>query len=264
MNSNALYTDLSGYYDLMCADINYEGQSAMVCRLHQLFGGEAYRRSGSRHLDLACGSAPHIEHFIHFGYDSSGLDINQPMLDLAHARCPSASFAVGDMCDFTAEQPYDLITCFLYSIHYSGSTEQLLRCFAKVHDALAEGGVFCFNVVDKEKISNALSQRHFAESAGSQFSFQSGWFYGSSGDRQTLQLRIDKTTAGVTESWRDEHAMVAFNFAELQAYLEPLFDVHLFEHDEQKIIPWDQSSGNAVVVCVKRAGEVLSNCSEAA
>ncbi|MFO8142798.1 MAG: SAM-dependent methyltransferase, partial [Marinobacter sp.] len=38
MPPNALYTDLSGYYDLMCADIDYRAQSNGVRRLHQLFG----------------------------------------------------------------------------------------------------------------------------------------------------------------------------------------------------------------------------------
>ncbi len=251
MSSNALYTDLSAYYDLMCADIDYQAQSTMARRLHQLFG------SGSRHLDLACGTAPHIEHFIHFGYDSSGLDINQPMLDLAQRRCPSASFAMKDMCNFTVEQPFDLITCFLYSIHYSGNTAQLQQCFASVYAALNDGGVFCFNVVDKDKINNALSQRHSVENEGSTFAFQSGWFYGHGGDQQTLRLRIDKTTAGVTESWRDEHAMVAFSFADLQGYLAALFEVYLFEHDDQKILPWNTTSGNAVVVCVKKPGAGL-------
>lgn len=32
-----LYTDLSGYYDLMCADIDYPEQSSGVRRLNQLF-----------------------------------------------------------------------------------------------------------------------------------------------------------------------------------------------------------------------------------
>ncbi|MFQ3187716.1 MAG: ubiquinone/menaquinone biosynthesis C-methylase UbiE, partial [Marinomonas primoryensis] len=55
MSNNALYTDLSGYYDLMCADINYQAQSNSTHRLQQIFGN-----SGQRHLDLACGTGPHI------------------------------------------------------------------------------------------------------------------------------------------------------------------------------------------------------------
>ena len=38
MSHNAIYTDLSGYYDLMCADIDYPAQSQCVQRIHQLFG----------------------------------------------------------------------------------------------------------------------------------------------------------------------------------------------------------------------------------
>ncbi len=65
MSSNALYTDLSAYYDLMCADIDYQAQSHCVRRLHQLFGNQ-----GRRHLDLACGTGPHVRHFLDFGYRS--------------------------------------------------------------------------------------------------------------------------------------------------------------------------------------------------
>ena len=85
MPGTAIYTDLSGYYDLMCADIDYGAQSSAVQRLQQLFGN-----GGRRHLDLACGTGPHVRHFIDAGYDSSGLDINQPMLDRATLRCPEA------------------------------------------------------------------------------------------------------------------------------------------------------------------------------
>lgn len=107
MSVNALYTDLSGYYDLMCADIDYHAQSNAIRRLHQLFGNE-----GSRHLDLACGTGPHVRHFMDFGYASRGLDINQPMLDMAASRCPEAQFTLQDMSAFEVSEPLDLITCF--------------------------------------------------------------------------------------------------------------------------------------------------------
>jgi hypothetical protein len=46
-------------------------------------------------------------------------------------------------------EPVGRITCFLYSIHYSDTIERLKACIAAVHNALAVGGVFCFNAVDK-------------------------------------------------------------------------------------------------------------------
>lgn len=246
MPGNALYTDLSGYYDLMCADIDYRAQSHAIHRLQQLFGN-----AGNRHLDLACGTGPHVRHFIDAGYCSSGLDINQPMLDRASARCPEAQFSLQDMCGFTLAEPVDLITCFLYSIHYSAGIERLKACIASVHAALAANGVFCFNAVDKHKIDNALFVTHTARHAEGLFSFSSGWNYSGDGEQQSLKLLIERRVAGATQVWRDEHPMVAMSFAELQALLQPYFEVHVLEHDYQKIMPWNTSSGNALFVCVK-------------
>ena len=246
MSVTALYTDLSGYYDLMCADIDYQAQSHSIRRLHQMFGN-----GGNKHLDLACGTGPHVRHFLDFGYQSSGLDINQPMLDRAKIRCPEAQFYLQDMADFNVDRPMDLITCFLYSIHYNAGIQKLQNCITQVHRALAAGGVFCLNVVDKNKIDNALFMKHQVEQGEALFIFSSGWCYSGTGEQQQLKVSIEKNTALESQIWHDEHPMVAISFAELQEVLQPYFEVHLFEHDYQKIIPWNKSSGNAIVVCVK-------------
>ena len=248
MSFNALYTDLSGYYDLMCADIDYQTQSQGAIRLVQFFGN-----GGLKHLDLACGTGPHIEHFLAAGFDCTGLDLNQPMLDLAKQRCPQAQFLQQNICDFQLEQPVDVITCFLYSLHYAGDTAGLTACIQKVLAALTPGGVFCFNAVDKDKIDNKATVRHQATEGHNDFVFESAWAYPGNGDRQSLNLRISKTSHGITEQWQDQHPMVAVSFAELRALLEPEFEVILLEHDYQKIVPWDLSSGNALFVCIKTA-----------
>lgn len=247
MSANALYTDLSGYYDLMCADIDYPAQSSSIRRLDQMFG-----TGGKTHLDLACGTGPHVQHFIEFGYQSAGLDINQPMLDIAKLRCPAAQFSLQDMSAFSVTEPVDLITCFLYSIHYNADLEKLTDCLASVHKALKPNGVFCFNGVDKHKIDNNLFAKHSAKQANEVFTFSSGWHYPGTGDAQSLKVSIEKTSAQGSQIWHDEHTMVAFSFTQLQRILHPYFDVHIFEHDYEKIMAWDNHSGNAILVCVKR------------
>jgi len=130
MSETVLYTDLSAYYDLMCADINYQAQSDSIARLNRMFGN-----GGIQHLDLACGTGPHIRHFLDKGYQSQGLDLNQPMLDKAKVRCPEADFSLQNMCSFEVDQPVDLITCFLYSLHYCGDLEPLSLCIEAVNNA---------------------------------------------------------------------------------------------------------------------------------
>lgn len=246
MSANALYTDLSGYYDLMCADIDYQAQSHFIKRLHQIFGNGA-----NTHLDLACGTGPHVRHFINFGYTSSGLDINQPMLDRAAIRCPEAQFTLQNMSEFTVAQQQDLITCFLYSIHYCDGIEKLKACIISVHNALKAGGMLCFNAVDKNTINNDSFVKHTATSENSLFTFSSGWHYSGTGEKQSLKLRIEKTTSDETFIWNDEHPMVALSFTELKAVLQPYFEIHIFEHNYEQITPWNGNSGNAIFACVK-------------
>lgn len=78
------------------------------------------------------------------------------MLDIAEVRCPEAKFSVQNMSNFEVTEPLDLITCFLYSIHYNDGLEKLKECIESVHRALKPEGIFCFNVVDKDKINNDL------------------------------------------------------------------------------------------------------------
>ncbi|ALZ75257.1 class I SAM-dependent methyltransferase [Rheinheimera sp. F8] len=246
MTATALYTDLSGYYDLMCADINYQAQSDTVHRIDQFFGN-----GGKRHLDLACGTGPHIRFLLDLGYQSAGLDLNQPMLELAQQRCPEADFSCQNMCEFSVSQPVDLITCFLYSLHYSQTIAGLTACIRQAHQALNAGGVFCFNAVDKSQIDNASVVSHQTQQATSRFVFTSGWFYPGHGEQQQLRLRIEKTENDQTEIWQDAHPMVAVTFAQLQQLLAPYFDVQILQHDYDKLVAWDGMSGNALFVCVK-------------
>lgn len=246
MSKNMLYTDLSGYYDLMCADIDYQAQSSGIHRLHKIFGD-----GGHTHLDLACGTGPHVRNFIDFGYQSSGLDINQPMLSRAAMRCPEAQFYLQDMSCFKASESFDLITCFLYSIHYNANLKKLKQCLTSIHQALKINGVFCFNVVDKNKINNKSLAKYTTKQGETIFNFSSGWNYSGLGENQLLKVNIEKITAIETLQWQDEHPMVAFSFYELIEILKPYFEIHVFEHDYEKIIPWNNTSGNAIFTCIK-------------
>lgn len=244
--NTALYTDLSVYYDLMCADIDYRSQSDFVRRVHQIFGN-----GGKQHLDLACGTGPHIRHFIDYGYQCQGLDINQPMLDIAQHRCPQATFTLGNMSQFALAEKVDLITCFLYSLHYCQDLNMLSDCIKCVYDALTPGGMFCFNSVDKTTIDNNKMEQHCAQLAGSEFKFTSAWHYPGQGNQQSLFLSIEKSAHDEHQSWQDRHSMVALNFDELQRLLSPYFELSIFQHDYSSLLPWDKQSGNGIFACVK-------------
>src|SRR5699024_1778948 len=130
-----------------------------------------------------------------FGFTCSGLDLNQPMLDLAQQRCPEASFSLQDMNSFNVSAPQDLITCFLYSLHYSCNINNLKTCLQQVHHALSPSGFFCFNAVDKNKIDNHSAVTYTTTLHISQLPFTSNLYYNGASDTQALQLRIEKISS---------------------------------------------------------------------
>jgi SAM-dependent methyltransferase len=247
MPKPALYTDLSNYYDLMCSNIDYAEQCAGAYRIHQVFGG-----GGCEYLDLACGTGPHIEHFLAYGYAATGLDIHAPMLERAALRVPKARFSLQDMTQFTFAQSFDFITCFLYSAHYCYPSSAFLSLLQRVFNVLNPQGVFCFDVVDKNTIANDEGYKHSLLVDDQQFHFSSRWAYCGEGDKLDLHLCIERQMGGQTELWQDLHTMVALDIPTLQRLLEQVgFRVILLERDFTRLVPWGGHTGNIIVVCVK-------------
>ena len=247
MSDTALYTDLARYYDLMCADINYQEQSQHAFRLHRLLGA-----GGNEYLDLACGSGPHVEQFIAMGYNATGLDLNAPMLSIAAQRCPTATFSLQDMSEFSFAQRFDLITCFLYSMHYCYPTEKFQAAAARAYAALNPGGVIYFDAVDKNTIANDQGVSHEHAQGDDVFRFQSRWFYKGNGDLLDLFLRIHKKNGTKQERWQDHQKKLALNKNSMQKILIKIgFEVTVLKRNFDRIEIWDGVAGNVIFVCVK-------------
>lgn len=245
-----LYADLSGYYDQFCSDVNYQEQCEFSLRAFDCFGASG----GRDYLDLACGTGQHLRHMADFGFTPTGLDYNQAMLDQAALRCPEAQLVCCDMAALDQLEAFDLITCFLYSIHYSHPTTAVAETLWRAHRALKPGGLMIFDAVDKRGITphnDVISQ---AEDGSARLSFQSGWRYRGEGEVLDLELCITREDASGTRCWRDHHTMTAITLPEMRDLLEGAgFEVTLLEHDYGSMRAWDGASFNAIVAAFKPA-----------
>jgi len=249
MTAPSLYADLSHYYDLLCSDINYREQSEFALRANQCLGN-----GGRQYLDMACGSGVLLEHFFRAGFECSGLDISADMLALAAERCPEAQLMCADMSDLQAADSLDLITCFLYSIHYCASIAKLQQTFQSVFAALAPGGMFCFDAVDKDQVANDQGHVHRTQVPNGHLRFQTRWHYSGAGDRLNLHIDIQETIDGRQRHYSEQHAMTAVSVSALQRMLQEAgFEVTVLEHDFARLSQWQGTSGNVVFCAVKAA-----------
>ncbi len=240
-----LYADLSGYYDQFCAEVDYAEQCAFAERAFECFA----LSGGREYLDLACGTGQHLLHMLNRGFAGTGLDNSAAMLELAQARCPAAHFLLCDLAAFEQVARFDLITCFLYSIHYSHPTAALQQTLFRAWQALKPGGLLLFNTVDAGGINNQRSTMTTVIDGDVQLSFESGWRYRGEGETLDLLLGITRESAAEgLKRWTDHHTMTAITLPQLQAMLTDIgFEVTLLEHDYQRLLPWNGKSFNALV-----------------
>lgn len=243
----ALYTDLSGYYDRFCLDVDYAAQAAAAARIARTFGS----RPGQSCLDLACGTGQLLAQLQRHGYRGTGLDNSQAMLDLAAARCPGADWLCCDLAAFDLHGRFDLITCFLYSMHYSHPRAALRETLRRAFAALAPGGVLLFDLVDVAGIGARDAVSQLAE-GDVRFTFRSGWRYAGHGETMDLHVAIERADAQGVQHWQDRHAMTAIGIAEVRAAMDTLgFGVTVLERDFERLREWDGASFNVLMVGTK-------------
>jgi SAM-dependent methyltransferase len=100
-------------------------------------------------VDLGCGSGILVGIVSDAGYEAVGIDISADTIELAKRNAPHASLSVGSLLDL--ELPHAIaVTAIGEALNYAtdprAGLEELERLASRVHDALAPGGVFLFDV----------------------------------------------------------------------------------------------------------------------
>ena len=131
-----LYADLSGYYDGFCHEVDYAEQAAFAERAFACFGVS----EGRACMDLACGTGQLLAQLGTRGFTLSGLDNSAEMLAVTAVRCPAAELVLCDLAGFEHKDRFDLMTCFLYSLHYSHPVSSLAKTLRRALPALQAGG----------------------------------------------------------------------------------------------------------------------------
>lgn len=123
---------------------------------------------GRRMLDLACGTGTVAMHFARQGWQVTGIDASEAMLEKAREKLGdgpgdttdgearetasetsgdrSVELLCGDMRSFALAEPVDLVTCNSDSINHLAGEEDLAATFNSVAAALVPSGVFIFDI----------------------------------------------------------------------------------------------------------------------
>jgi SAM-dependent methyltransferase len=104
-------------------------------------------------LDLACGTARHLNDLSRSGFDVVGLDISQSLLKIAKEQNPNAQLVRGDMRSLPFKaRCFGAVVCMDASLGYLPNVQGDLEVFGEVKRILVGGGRFVVDVFNKELI----------------------------------------------------------------------------------------------------------------
>jgi SAM-dependent methyltransferase len=102
-------------------------------------------------LDLCCGSG-HLAHLLTLkGYEVTGVDGSQELLNFARRNAPQGVFVLADARSFVLPIRYDAAICMSDSLNHLLTLDELISAFQNVFSALREGGLFLFDLNMKHK-----------------------------------------------------------------------------------------------------------------
>jgi SAM-dependent methyltransferase len=103
-------------------------------------------------LDLCCGTGQLATHFLHHGYQVTGLDLSPHMLAIAREHnneaiaVGRAEFVEGDATNFSFNRRFGLVVATFDALNHLPDMAALQACFACVRAVLAPAGCFIFDL----------------------------------------------------------------------------------------------------------------------
>lgn len=170
---NNLYTNHPDIYEMMYQTfINYDEEYAY-------YSGKLKKYNAESVIELGCGTGSLASRFTANGFDYTGLDLNNAMLDIAERKNPGAEFIEADMKSFQLQRKKQACIIAGRSISYLVTNKDVLDSFNTINKNLQPGGIFCFDNIDAAKfipfIKNGKRIIHKAEFEGRKFHRESYW-----------------------------------------------------------------------------------------
>ena len=160
MNS---YTDFAYIYDsLMHKDIDYEKWADYIENLFIM-----YDVNPDLVCDLACGTGNITIPLAKRGYDMTGVDISEDMLNIAREKADGLDilFLNQSMTDLDLFGTMGAFLCMIDGINYVLPPKSLLTLFTKIKTCFIDpDGLFIFDISTEYKLKNVIGSNTFVHS----------------------------------------------------------------------------------------------------
>ncbi|MCD8179892.1 MAG: class I SAM-dependent methyltransferase [Firmicutes bacterium] len=157
MNS---YSDFAYIYDsLMHRDIDYEKWADYIENIFTMYGVNP-----PLVCDLACGTGNITIPLARRGYDMTGVDISEDMLNIARSKSEGLDilFLNQSMNDLDLYGTMGAFLCMIDGLNYILPPKSLLKLFTRIKTCfIDDGGLFIFDISTEYKLKNIIGSNTF-------------------------------------------------------------------------------------------------------
>lgn len=158
------YNDFAYVYDkLMHTDIDYK---KLCDYIENIFS--YYDVSPDLVCDLACGTGNVTIPLAKRGYNMTGVDLSEDMLNIARNKSEGLDilFLNQNITSLDLYGTMDAFTCMIDGLNYIISPKALFNMFRKIKTCfLNENGIFIFDISSRYKLKNIISNNTFIHNA---------------------------------------------------------------------------------------------------
>jgi SAM-dependent methyltransferase len=176
-------------------------------------------------LDLACGTGAATVAYARLGMDTIGLDISQPMLDVAARSARLAGVSIrwmeADMTAFHLANPVDLCTGVYDAVNYLSGIPEFTTFARCAYESLVPGGYLAFDINTRRKLEEHWGQMTvIAANDGDRFLTYRSWFDDRHGVSPLVITGFERREDGTWDRFDEEHVETAFAIEDLCRVLE--------------------------------------------
>ncbi len=141
-----MYKSFSKLYDKFMEFSDYGAWEKQVEELIQ-----EGQPDGKKLLDIGCGTGELLLRMAK-NYQCDGMDLSEEMLKIAQKKLKhrDVKLFLGDMVEFDTGYKYDIMVSLFDTVNHLTSVEELESHLESVKNSLNPGGIYIFDVVDRE------------------------------------------------------------------------------------------------------------------
>ncbi len=235
------YSKWARFYDEIIGD-----RSEELDRLHAYLS--RYHPEASSVLELGCGTGA-ILSGLAYRYAITGVDRSPEMLEIAERKLPGSRLVRADITEVSLGERFDVVLCVFDTLNHLPSFTAWQAMFERVHEHLADGGLFVFDVNTVGRLRRLGMSTAYAEDFGEHMFTMT-----VRDDHDGLsdwEVRVFERQGDGSFTLHSEHIPeLAVPLRQIRAALEPHFDV--LEETGLHGEPGNDSSERVYYVCRHR------------